>query len=131
MPTDHVPRPGGAAALYFNFIGLPVPVVFGTVVTLPPANVRPLRWPISIHQSAPIHNYCAAAGSIPAFPPGRDVTGEAGIDFMSIMRQDPNLAQYLKGRYFLGTIYNRIGVNYVGDVLKKPKKGRFYLPPFT
>jgi hypothetical protein len=47
------------------------------------------------------------------------------------MRQDPILPQYKKGRYFVATIYNRIGINYDGDVRQKPKRGRFYLPPFT
>jgi hypothetical protein len=59
------------------------------------------------------------------------VTGESGVDFMSVMRQDPVLSQYLRDRYFVVTIHNLIGVNYDGDVLKKPKKGRFYLPVFT
>jgi hypothetical protein len=59
------------------------------------------------------------------------VTGEAGVDFMAVMRRDPVLPQYRKGRYFVATTHNRIGVNYDGNVNVKPKKGRFYLPPFT
>ena len=120
-----------AVPLQFNLIGPPVPVPFGTIVALPVANVRPLRCPISVHTSAPIFNYCAAPGSIPAFPAGHNVTGVAGVHFMSVMRQDPILPQYKKGRYFVATIYNRIGINYDGDVRQKPKRGRFYLPPFT
>jgi len=45
---------------------------------------------------------------------------------MAVMRQDPVLSQYLKDRYFVATIHNRIGINHDGDVTKKPKKGRFF-----
>jgi hypothetical protein len=63
--------------------------------------------------------------------PAEKVTGEAGVDFMTVMRRDSELAQYRKGRYFVATIHNPIGVNYGGNVNINPKKGRFYLPPFT
>ena len=77
---------------------------------------------LSVHNSAPIYGYCATTGSISSFPAE---------------------SQPFKNIYVCVAVHNRIGINYddngllVGiewchdNVTKKPKKGWFFLLPFS